>query len=71
MDEDEYRLGYFEENGFVRKQCPDCGDHFWSRDAERETCGEPPCEEYGFIDDPGFDEELTLEEARQRFAATG
>jgi alanyl-tRNA synthetase len=65
--ESEYRLDYFEENGFVRKQCPDCGDHFWTRDAERETCGEPPCEEYGFIDDPGFDDEYTLEEMREAF----
>jgi len=65
--EEEYRLDYFTENGFHRKQCPECGDHFWTRDAERELCGEPPCEPYSFIDNPGFDEKLELEEMREAF----
>jgi len=65
--EEEYRLDYFEENDFVRKQCPECGDHFWTRDEDREICGEPPCGEYAFIDDPGFPDEYTLEEMREVF----
>src|SRR6056297_1520257 len=65
--EEEYRLEYFEDNDFVRKQCSECGDHFWTRDHDRETCGEPPCAEYSFIDDPGFDEEHSLEEMREAF----
>jgi len=65
--EEAYRLDYFEDEGFVRRECRECGDHFWTLDAERETCGEPPCEEYGFIDDPGFDESHTLEETREAF----
>ena len=65
--EDEYRLEYFEREGFVRKECTECGAHFWTLDEARTTCGEPPCEDYGFIDDPGFDEEYTLEEMRERF----
>jgi len=64
---DEYRLEYFEEEGFVRRECSECGAHFWTRDESRETCGEPPCAEYGFIDDPGFDEAYTLEEMREAF----
>jgi alanyl-tRNA synthetase len=64
---EEYQLEYFREEGFHRKECPDCGDHFWTRDEGRALCGEPPCEEYGFIDDPGFDEEYTLEEMREAF----
>ncbi|ARS89721.1 alanine--tRNA ligase [Natrarchaeobaculum aegyptiacum] len=64
---DEYRLEYFEEEGFVRKECPECGNHFWTRDADRVTCGEPPCAEYDFIDDPGFAEEYSLEEMREAF----
>ncbi|MFW5903483.1 MAG: alanine--tRNA ligase [Halolamina sp.] len=64
---EEYRLDYFEEHDFVRKQCPECGDHFWTRDEDREVCGEPPCGEYAFIDDPGFPEEQTLEEMRETF----
>jgi len=65
--EAEYRLEYFEENGFHRKQCPECGDHFWTRDPDRDTCGEPPCGTYEFIDEPGFDESHTLGEMRERF----
>jgi alanyl-tRNA synthetase len=63
----EYRLEYFEENGFHREECSSCGAHFWSRDPTRETCGEPPCEDYSFIDDPGFDDAYTLEEMREAF----
>ncbi len=65
--EEEYRLEYFEEEGFERKECPSCGAHFWTRDHDRETCGEPPCEEYGFIDNSGFDDAYSLEEMREAF----
>jgi len=65
--EAEYQLEYFHEEGFVRRECPSCGDHFWTRDAERSLCGEPPCAEYEFIDDPGFDEAHSLEEMREAF----
>ena len=64
---EEYRLDYFEQEGFTRTKCVSCGDHFWSRDSTRETCGEPPCDEYGFIDDPGFAESYTLGEMREAF----
>ena len=64
---EEYRLEYFEEEGFTRRSCSACGDQFWTLDPDRETCGEPPCANYAFIDDPGFAEELSLEEAREQF----
>jgi alanyl-tRNA synthetase len=66
---EEYRLDYFEEEGFVRRECPACGDTFWTRDEERETCGEPPCAEYAFIGEPGFDGERSLEEMREEMLA--
>jgi len=65
--ESEYRLDYFEEEGFDRTECVECGAHFWTRDPDRTTCGEPPCEDYQFIDDPGFDQEYSLEEMREQF----
>jgi len=64
---EEYRLDYFADEGFVRVECSECGTPFWTRDGDRETCGEPPCAEYGFIDDPGFDETMSLEETREAF----
>jgi len=65
--EEEYRLDYFEEEGFMRKQCPVTGSWFWTRDPDRETCGEPPADDYTFIDNPGFDREYSLEEMREAF----
>jgi len=65
--EDEYRLEYFEEHGFQRRECSSCGVHFWTCDDEQELCGEPPCSDYAFIDSPGFAEEHTLEEMREAF----
>ncbi|MFP8953326.1 alanine--tRNA ligase [Natrialbaceae archaeon A-arb3/5] len=64
---DEYRLEYFEEEGFVRTECSECGNHFWTRDPDRETCGEPPCATYEFIEQPGFADEYSLEEMREAF----
>ena len=61
-----YELEYFAEAGFSRQECSSCGATFWAR-TQRETCGEPPCTEYGFIDDPGFDDSYTLEEMREVF----
>ncbi|WP_340099516.1 alanine--tRNA ligase [Salinibaculum salinum] len=65
--EEEYQLDYFAENGFHRLTCAECGAHFWTRDESRSTCGEPPCAEYEFIDDPGFAEHHSLEEMREAF----
>ena len=55
MLEDEYQLDFFSENGFVRKQCSKCGSHFWTRDTERATCGDAPCDPYSFIGNPVFE----------------
>jgi alanyl-tRNA synthetase len=65
--EEAYRLEYFEEEGFHRTQCAVTGAHFWTRDPDRETCGEPPADPYSFIGDPGFDGAYSLEEMRERF----
>jgi alanyl-tRNA synthetase len=65
--DEEYQLEYFHEEGFERKECPSCGAHFWTRDHDRELCGEPPCADYEFIDNPGFAEEHSLEEMREAF----
>lgn len=68
MDKSEYRIEYFEENGFVRKDCKKCGSGFWSRDPDREVCGDAPCETYSFIGKPIF-KEKTADEIRESFLA--
>ncbi len=65
--EQEYRLEYFEDNDFARRECPSCGAHFWTRDPDQELCGEPPCVDYSFIENPGFEGEYSLEEMRENF----
>lgn len=63
----EYQLQYFDDEGFSRKQCPVTDVYFWTRDPDQETCGEPPADDYSFIDNPGFDTEYSLEEMREEF----
>ncbi|AIU69380.1 alanyl-tRNA synthetase [Thermococcus eurythermalis] len=57
----------FKEEGWIRKQCPKCGKYFWTLDPDRETCGDPPCDEYGFIGKPGIPKKYTLDEMREKF----
>ncbi len=67
MLEDEYQLDFFSENGFVRKQCSKCGKHFWTRDLERVTCGDAPCDPYSFIGNPVFKKKFDLAEMREYY----
>lgn len=57
----------FKEEGWIRKRCPKCGKYFWTLDPDRETCGDPPCDEYGFIGKPGIPKKYTLDEMREAF----
>ncbi|MDH7594065.1 MAG: alanine--tRNA ligase [Methanomicrobiales archaeon] len=66
MLEEEYQLEYFRSQGLARKICSRCGAAFWTRDPERETCGDAPCEPYGFIGNPVF-KPHTLDEMREAF----
>lgn len=67
MFEQEYQLSYFIENGFMRKQCPKCGGHFWTRNESQETCGDAPCDEYTFIGNPTFSKGYDLTSMREAF----
>ncbi|ASJ16018.1 alanine--tRNA ligase [Thermococcus chitonophagus] len=57
----------FEEEGWIRKKCKVCGKPFWTLDPDRETCGDPPCDEYQFIGKPGIPKKYTLDEMREKF----
>ena len=51
FDKSEYETEFFKENGFLRRQCGVCGEHFWTLDENRETCGDVECEgHYRFIE---------------------
>ncbi len=63
----EYRLKFFEEQGFVRKQCPRCGTFFWTRNRDQVYCNDAPCVEYNFWDVAKKARNLSVSEARKRF----
>ncbi|MEM0498646.1 MAG: alanine--tRNA ligase [Methanothrix sp.] len=64
--EDEYQLEFFRAEGFVRRVCESCGGRFWTRDASRRTCGDPPCDPYSFIGTPVF-KEMDLDSMREHY----
>ena len=67
MLDEEYDIKYFAENGFIQKQCSKCGNIFWTRDSERVTCGDAPCDHYTFIGNPIFKKPMTLPEMREYY----
>ncbi|WNY26438.1 alanine--tRNA ligase [Methanolapillus ohkumae] len=67
MLDDEYNIDYFKNNGFVQKKCVKCNNIFWTRDAQRETCGDAPCDYYSFIGKPIFKNPMTLPEMREYY----
>lgn len=64
---DIYEVDLFEREDFYRKQCSGCGRVFWTLDPGRETCGDTPCDEYTFIDNPPIGNEYTLPEMEGEF----
>lgn len=47
-----YRVRLFDELGFQRKQCANCGGFFWTLDESRLNCPEQPCQQYEFLGAP-------------------
>jgi len=67
LREEDYRLKFFLDNGFVRRRCESCKVHFWTLDRGRKNCGDSPCLKYKFIDNPPFRKSYTLAEMRKAF----
>ncbi len=65
-----YELPFFKQEGFVRKHCPKCGEHFWTQNQSQETCGESGSDEcgcYTFLGNPATKKKYTLPEMREAF----
>ena len=60
-------MDFFVDEGFQRKKCEKCGKFFWTRDGQRKTCGDPPCDPYTFIGSPIFKRMHTLDEMREHY----
>lgn len=62
----EYEVELFKEENFHRKKCPKCGRFFWTM-GEQINCGEPPCEEYSFIENSPVNRKFNLHEMRELY----
>ncbi|MCL4345477.1 MAG: alanine--tRNA ligase [Candidatus Thermoplasmatota archaeon] len=63
----EFDVEFFRNNSFFRKKCIKCGMMFWTQDRERMTCGDPPCDEYGFIGNPAGKGPMSIDQVREAF----
>ncbi|MCK4332417.1 MAG: alanine--tRNA ligase, partial [Thermoplasmatales archaeon] len=63
----ECNLQFFHNNGYTRKKCKSCGAYFWTLDSNTEFCGDQPCVEFNFIDDPITKKSFSLAEVRESF----
>lgn len=59
-------LKIFEDLGYKEQTCKTCGNVFYSQ-VDRDTCGDAPCDEYGFIGNPATDKPYDLYEIQQTF----
>ena len=66
MDEKEFELDFFKQNGFRRAKCSKCGRYFWTL-GDQDLCGESPCIEYSFIGKPIFREKRSPHDMRESF----
>ena len=64
---DIYRVALFKREGFQRRRCSSCGRTFWTLDPDRRTCGDTPCDEYTFIDNPPIRRKYTPAEMEEKF----
>lgn len=65
--EDEFNLPFMRERGYVRRKCKICGSYFWTLDPDSEVCGEAPCADYTFFDNPPTRRRYSIREMRDTF----
>jgi alanyl-tRNA synthetase len=68
--ETEYHVPFFDEAGYIRKQCPLCSEYFWTQNPDQPTCGESNpegCAPLTFINNPPTHKFYDLVEMREAF----
>ncbi len=68
--ESEYHVPFFDEYEYIRKNCPVCGEYFWTQKPDQKTCGESTaegCAPLTFINDPPTRKRYSLREMREAF----
>jgi alanyl-tRNA synthetase (EC 6.1.1.7) len=66
VDPSEYRLRFFNEKGYQRRECKVGGDYFWTVNPNFDTCQDVPDTAYWFDKIPSS-EPLTVSQARSKF----
>src|SRR3989304_6341658 len=68
--ESEYHVPFFDEAGYVRKQCPTCGEYYWTLNPDQKSCGESTlqgCAKLTFISNSPVRKKHSLGEMREAF----
>lgn len=70
-----YNVRLFQEKGFVRKSCSECGRFFWTLNGDRNLCPDDSPDTYSFIGDPPtskrFDYTQSWKEVESFFVKNG
>ena len=66
-NQEEYRLKFFLDHDYLRRECKVCKTPFWSKDKTREDCADIPCSDYYFLDMKESNLNWSVSEARRRF----
>ena len=67
INEKEFAVPFFKENGFKRKQCQCCKSYFWTQNQNEKFCGDSPCVQYSFIGKSPAKRPFTVHEMRELF----
>jgi len=67
MENTPFDIDFFKDLNFTRKQCAVCKSYFWTLDENKNTCGDPACESYSFINNSPVYKKYTIDEMRDEF----
>ena len=67
INEKEFAVPFFKENGFQRKQCECCKGYFWTQRLDEKFCGDSPCVQYSFIGKPPAKRRYSIHDMRELF----
>ncbi len=67
INEKEFAVPFFKENGFTRKQCECCKGYFWTQKPDEKFCGDSPCVQYSFIGHSPAKRPYSIHEMRELF----
>jgi alanyl-tRNA synthetase len=67
INDKEFAVPFFKENGFVRRQCECCKGFFWTQKLDEKYCGDSPCVQYSFIGHSPAKRPYSIHDMRELF----